>query len=96
MKVLKGKSLVAIQATILSSLVAYTYSRRGSVSISGSDQMNAGDEVLFGDKFEEIDLGLTVQNQRYYLMDEENVKIIYDGVPDPAEDNVLSFFKKEA
>ena len=96
MRVLKGRVLVAGQATSADSLVGDVISRRGFVEVSGSGEVEKGDDILFGEAFEEITVEVKSM-KRYYLMKEENIKIIYDGDgPKPAKDNVLPFFKEMA
>lgn len=94
MRVLKGKLLIAVQAASADSLVGDTTSRRGFVEVTGSDQVEVGADVLFGESFEEVQAE-SGSTKRFYLMKEDNIKIIYDGDdPSPAQSNVLPFFKE--
>jgi len=93
MRVLTGKVLVAVRSMSSDSLVGDITSRRGIVDVSGSMQVELGASVLFGEGYEEIKLERD-STKRYYLMSEENIKIIYDDIDPPAQSNVLSFFKE--
>ena len=94
MKVLQGNILVLIKTHSENDLVQNRDIRKGKVVISGSSQIQVDNEVLFGDKYEEIQLER--QNSiKYYLMSEDNVKIIYDS-PTPDPGNVLPFLKRGA
>ena len=75
MRVLKGKILVKTQQRQGSIIIEGDHKRRGFVSVSGSDQIGVGEEVLFGEDFETVtddDAGSAA-----ILMNEDNVKIIY-------------------
>lgn len=93
MRVLKDKVLVAITATTTDSLVAETRIRKGKIYITGSSQVDIGDEIIFGDNFEEIEINREIAT-RYYLMDEANIKIVFD-LNSSEKKNVLPFLKKE-
>lgn len=95
MRVLKDNILVQINIDTDNELFKGDDKRRGIVKITGSDQVSVGEEVLFGEKFEEIELEKR-SNSRYYLMHETNIKVIYDFDPNTPQENkqVLPFFKK--
>lgn len=95
MKVLKGRILVAIAANSTDSLVGDTNATSGTVEVSGSDQINEGDLVMFGGSYEEIEIRKN-DPKRHYLMNEENVKIFFEGkTPSNDNQNVLPFFKEQ-
>lgn len=94
MKVLQGNILVLVKTHSENDLVQNRDVRKGKVVVSGSNQIHVDNEVLFGDKFEEIQIEKS-QNFRYYLMKEDNVKIIYDS-PTPDPTSVLPFLKRGA
>jgi len=94
MRVLNGRILVAVKATTTDSLVAEDNSRKGHVTVSGTTEIKVDEEVLFGDAYEEIELGPR-SSTRYYLMEKENVKIIYDGDNPTVKSNVLPFLQEK-
>lgn len=94
MKVLSGRILVAVKATTTDSLVAEDNSRKGSVTVTGTSEISVNDEVLFGDTYEEIEIGPR-SSTRYLLMEKENVKIIYEGDDPSSKSNILPFLKEK-
>ena len=77
MRVLKGKIIVTTQQEQGALIIKGDEKRRGIVAVSGSEQIQQGEDVLFGEDFETVtddDAG-----QAYLLMNEDNVKIIYGG-----------------
>lgn len=93
MKVLQDRILVAIQSRADESDLVDRAIRKGRVAVSGSKQIKLDDEVLFGEDYEEIEVeGLP--KATYYLMHEQNVKIIYDSEPTDPQENVLPFVKQ--
>ena len=92
MRVLKERILVAIKAMSSNVLIPTNLGREGRVEVSGSVQINPGDTVMFGENFEEIE----IEKKKFLLMNETNVKIIYDG-PNGPEGKILPFLtNKEA
>jgi hypothetical protein len=92
MKVLIGNILVTVQTNISSDLILSEESRRGKVKLSGSSQIAEGVDVLFVDKFEEIQIGERKSSVKYYLMKEDNVKIVFGSETEP-QANILPFLK---
>ena len=79
MRVLKGMILVTApkkQDSDSSLILEEDEVRKGSVYLTGSDQVKENEEVMFGDEFEEIQMG---GEHRAFLMEESNVKLIFDG-----------------
>ena len=101
MKVLKGKILVAVHLkSVVNSLVkSHDDIDKGIVHLSSSEEIDEGLEVLFGDKYEEIVLdNFPSTTTKYYLMKEDNIKIIYDDPSPPTEsksNNILNFEQKD-
>ena len=89
MRVLKGKVLVEIADRAGKIIVVDDEVRKGVVELSGSDQIKPGESVIFGDQYEELDISGSGKS-KYYLMDESNIKIIFDDPRGPlAGANVL-------
>jgi len=94
MRVLKGKVLVCVKVDKVSELITTVdHKREGEVHLSGSDQVLTSDTITFGNKFEEVNVDQS-KECRYLLMDESNIKIIYDKSDlDKTRANVLPLFK---
>jgi len=96
MRVLKKRILVEVCNTSSDPLVStFDHIREGIVQVSGSDQIKEKDKVIFGEVFEEVSIKVTA-GMRYLLMEQENVKIIFDTGDKIPETNVLPFMKKVA
>lgn len=93
MRVLNGYVLVAIKTETTDSLVRTQETRKGTVEISGTSQLKEGEQILFGEAFEEIELETRYQ-VRYLLMKEDNVKIVLGEDPNPPSANILPFLKR--
>jgi len=89
MRVLKDMVLICVKNKKTDSLVSTTMNRKGIVQLSGTEEIKIEEEVLFGEDFEEIDLNKSDPLHRYYLMNKNNIKIIFE------KDNNLLFFKKD-
>ena len=79
MRVLKGKVLVTApkkQESVTSLILEEEDIRSGEVYLSGSEQISKNESVMFGDEFEEIQMG---GDHRAFLMDESNVKLIFSA-----------------
>jgi hypothetical protein len=95
MRVLNGRILVAIKTTTTDSLVAEDNSRRGKVTVSAANEIRVNEEILFGEKFEEVSELEVRGSTKYYLMEKENVRIIYDGDDPTVRTNVLPFLQEK-
>lgn len=77
MRVLNDKVLVRVGDKNKSKLIVNSSEeRRGVVHLSGTEEIEEGEEVLFGDKCETI--LETNEGNALILMDKDNIKIIYD------------------
>lgn len=96
MKVLKDRILVRIPEQDQESKLKGFDLSEGFVHLSGSSQIEVGEYVKIGTDHEEIEIEDT-SNSRYFLMDENNVKLIFDKEPLPAIDRKkksdISFLK---
>jgi hypothetical protein len=74
MRVLNNKVLVTVKKKTGGLVLEDEDVRKGRVYLSGSDQVHKNEEVMFGDDFEEIQMG---GEHRAFLMDQENIKIVF-------------------
>jgi hypothetical protein len=86
---------VSVTVNSADSLVADYNHRRGVVTLTSSPEVAVNEEVLFGDDFEEIDLEDSRTNTRYYLMHEDNIKVIFGDDDRPPRSNVLAFTREK-
>lgn len=94
MRTLKGKIVVQIPLSSSDSLItSYDHIRKGFVVLTGSDQIQKDEEVLFGNNFEEVELPGNVKTT-YYFMDESNVKVIFEKSKKPVQ-NFLTLVSNE-
>lgn len=81
MRVLKDKVLIAmnVAGTKKSDLIrSNDHLREGKVFISNSEQILNGESVIFGEDFEEV-TDLSTDSIKYFLMHEQNIKVIFDA-----------------